>query len=200
MLLLLLLACLWMAPPHFWTPFILLYIRGLYHGLVLVLIWLHPLVRQYLMLILRGETNGSWVFPPNRLFAATTQCAIKGGQSLRYVINPTMPTQGYPCEPLTSDQVGFLDTASSWPTTQYLDWDEQLDVNALNMPVLCWSIFSSTGWTIRTLTMKDLLAAYDKPGKNMQWPGADNVEVPIFSGTINYNGCKAFHMSMIKLL
>jgi hypothetical protein len=114
--------------------------------------------------------TGSWTFWSSvALHTPVAQSIpILSGRSLRHIISSTMGGSLVPAPPPVNDHLIF--TGPHWGDEQrhYLNWNGCLPQADPLTPVRCPSVFTSTKWTIRRLSPKELCDVFIIPSN---WVG-----------------------------
>lgn len=107
-----------------------------------------------------GVIDGHWTFSSSQPFhsdASTFPSFSQGGRRLRHIINQatTVPYSAIMLAPKAEEK----DIA----TPSVLNWNRPLPQGGIDQPVLCPSVFVSTGWVKRRLSVSERMSAYDVP-------------------------------------
>jgi hypothetical protein len=153
--------------------------------------------------VFRGVLEGQWLFYSNRQFVhleADFPPAADSTHSLRHIINPTAPLPSKflrstttlnalspPQSILRQNSSSNVVRSVSWGSplsadmqSSPLDCDALLPPSALGAVIRCPSVFSSSGWTDRPLTLAELMAVFDIPPQAHPQGRADKGEkVPV---------------------
>lgn len=133
-----------------------------------------------------GVTNGAYTFFTPLADCGTDSVTPGLPRRLRHVIETTTKTS----KRLKSLPVPLSDSTqydTPWyvdSTRRTLDWNGLLPVQAPLTPVRCQSVYTSTGWTSRGLTVVELGKAFDVPSMGFPifdtwpWPEAHKKGLP----------------------
>jgi hypothetical protein len=111
-----------------------------------------------------GILAGSWTFWSNTTFDVKEAKIIAASQRrLRHIINSASVGSARLYATPAPDNDHLMYDAVKWCIPKVLDWNGCFPAQAVTSSVQCKSVFTSTKWTIRSLTVKELGSVFDVP-------------------------------------
>jgi hypothetical protein len=107
-----------------------------------------------------GVIEGSWNFSSNRPFSTeSTFGSSQGKRCLGHVINKAIPVRRCQYAAAPKQVPASAHKNSHLP----LDWSKPIPIGSLRSLVHCPSVFASTGWVCRPLSLPELMSVFDVP-------------------------------------